>query len=73
MGSIATRQVGVRLRVTQIIDGYDFQLGSPVAFIKSAQDIAAYPPITVDTDLDRHSILLMIFVTATAGTLAKIP
>ena len=54
---IVTRQMRVRLRVAEIVDGDDLQVRAPVVFIQRAQDVASDAAIPVDCDFYRHTCL----------------
>jgi len=54
MHRVVLREVRVRLRVTQIVDGDDLDLVLAICFVDRAQNVASDSAVAVDTDLDGH-------------------
>src|SRR4029077_1863476 len=51
---VVARQVGVGLRVAQVIERDDLHLAGALALVECAQHVASDAPITIDADLDCH-------------------
>ena len=51
---IVARQVGIGLRVTQVVDGHDLHIVTSGRLVMSAQDVAADAAVAIDGDFDGH-------------------
>src|SRR6185503_13265304 len=55
---VVTREMRVRLRIAEIVDGDDLNFVRALALVQRAQDVAADTAITVDSDFDGHDASL---------------
>src|SRR5690606_33830789 len=56
---VVAREVRVRLRVAEIVDGDDGNLVAAVGLVQGPQNVAADSAVTVDRHFDRHDSLLL--------------
>ena len=54
VGGVMARQVGIGLRIAEVVDGDDVDLALALALIERAQRVATDTSVAVDTDFDGH-------------------
>ncbi len=64
MRRVASRQVRIRIRITEIINGHDADFGILAALVKRPQHVSADSAVSVDTHFDRHVSLPVIDLAA---------
>src|SRR5262249_1530358 len=53
---VVARQVGVGLRVAQIVERDDLHLGGALALVERTQHVAADAPVAIDANSARHAL-----------------
>jgi hypothetical protein len=55
---VVARQMRVRLRVAEVVQGDDLNLATALSFVQRAKNVTTDPAITVDCDFDGHGASL---------------
>jgi hypothetical protein len=61
VGSVVLCEVRIRLRVAQVVDGYDLNVMLFATFVMSTQNIATDTTIPVNSNTNRHGTTPFLF------------